>query len=124
MPEALRPKRVLVVEDESLIAILIADSLAELGYHVVGPAFKLSEALHLAETATLDAGLLDLQLDAVLSGEVADILSRRRIPFLFITGYQMPPRGFHEGTGFLRKPFTIDDLQRALEGLFAENAKR
>ena len=67
--------------------------------------------------ATLDAAIIDLRLHGIFSGEVADTLSRRQIPFLFITGYDRPPPGFHDGVGFLNKPFRIDDLRRAVEGL-------
>jgi CheY-like chemotaxis protein len=112
-----RPKRVLVVEDEPLVALMMADDLVELGYNVVGPAFTISEARHLAQMATLDAAIIDLRLHGIFSGEVADTLSRRQVPFLFITGYDRPPPGFHDGVGFLNKPFRIDDLRRAVEGL-------
>jgi CheY-like chemotaxis protein len=112
---------VLVVEDEPIVALLMADQLIELGYNVVGPASTISEARHLAETASLDAAIIDLRLHGIFSGEVADTLSRRQIPFLFITGYDRPPPGFHEGVGFLNKPFQLDDLRRAVQGLVPGN---
>jgi CheY-like chemotaxis protein len=115
------PKRVLVVEDETLVALMMADQLIEIGYNVVGPASTISEARHLAETASLDAAIIDLNLQGIFSGEVADTLSRRQIPFLFITGYDRPPAGFHDGVGFLNKPFQADDLRRAVQALVAGN---
>ena len=93
-----RPKRVLVVEDETLVALMMADHLVELGYNVVGPAFTISEARHLAELATLDAAIIDVRLHGIFAGEVADTLSRRQIPFMFITGYERPPPQIHLGT--------------------------
>jgi CheY-like chemotaxis protein len=117
-----RPKRVLVVEDEPLVALMMADHLVELGYNVVGPAFTISEARHLAELATLDAAIIDVRLQGIFAGEVADTLSRRQIPFMFITGYERPPPGFHDGVGFLNKPFRVDDLRRAV-GALIENTE-
>jgi CheY-like chemotaxis protein len=113
-------KRLLVVEDESLIALLIADQLVELGYTVVGPAFTISQALRLAQGASIDAALLDLNLDGVFTGEVADILSRRQIPLLFITGYGQPPTGRYQTADVLRKPFVLNDLRHAVEGMLAK----
>jgi CheY-like chemotaxis protein len=112
-----RPKRVLVVEDEPLVALMMADDLVELGYNVVGPAFTISEARHLAQMATLHAAIIDLTQHGIFAGEVADTLSRRQIPFLFIIGYDRPPPGFHDGVGFLNKPFRVDDLRRAVGAL-------
>jgi DNA-binding response OmpR family regulator len=112
---------VLVVEDEPLVALMLADHLMELDYNVIGPAFTISQARHLAEMASLDAAIIDLNLHGIFSGEVADTLSRRQIPFLFISGYDRPPPGFHDGVGFLNKPFQLDDLRRAVQGLVPGN---
>jgi CheY-like chemotaxis protein len=68
---------VLVVEDESLVALLMAEQLAELGYTVIGPAFTMSEARRLASLASIDAALVDLNLHGILADEIADILARR-----------------------------------------------
>lgn len=114
---ATEPKRLLIVEDESLIAMMMADQLVELGYIIVGPAFTIAEARHLASDASIDAALVDLNLNGVLAEEVAEILSRRGIPFLFITGYEQPPSGFYENIGCLNKPCPIDDLRSAIERL-------
>src|SRR5580704_5752633 len=101
-------KRLLVVEDECLIALMMADHLIELGYTVVGPAFTISEALHLARVGSIDAALLDLNLHGVFAGEVADILSRRQIPFLFISGYDQPPTSCYQTIDVLHKPFVLN----------------
>ena len=108
-------KRLLIVEDESLVALLLAGQIAELDYAVVGPAFTMSQARHLADTATIDGALLDLHLNGVLAHEVADILSRRQIPFVFITGYTKPPVGPYPDIPVLQKPFKLIDLMGAIE---------
>ena len=80
-------RRVLIVEDEPFIALLLADQMADLGYTIVGPAFSLDEARCLAATGPIDLALLDYSLHGKFADEIADILIRRKIPFLFATGY-------------------------------------
>jgi two-component system, chemotaxis family, sensor kinase Cph1 len=111
------PKRLLVVEDECLVALMIADLLVELGYNIVGPAFTISEARRLASTGPIDAALIDVNLNGIRSDEVVDILSRRKIPFLFVTGYDSLPTDFRMDADLLKKPFGQDDLQRAIKGV-------
>jgi CheY-like chemotaxis protein len=113
-------KRVLVVEDESLVALLMADEISELGYRVVGPACTMEEARRLAQTAPLDGALLDLNIHGVLSHEIADLLSRRKIPFMFITGYNEPPAGAYTDINVLHKPFELTGLAHAIEGLLTK----
>src|SRR5258708_7329685 len=81
---AARSRRLLVVEDECLIALNMVEQLTELGYAVVGPAFTIAEARHLAAVAAIDAAVVDLNLHGVFAEEVADILALREIPFLFV----------------------------------------
>jgi len=115
-----RARRLLVVEDECLIALNMVEQLAELGYIVIGPASTMAEARHLAAVADLDVAVVDLNLHGVFAGEVADILALREIPFLFITGYsQLPARQRFKNIAVLIKPFGTLDLQRAVEGLLA-----
>src|ERR1700704_2018016 len=90
-----RARRLLVVEDECLIALNMAEQLAELGHTIVGPALTIAEAKHLAAVASIDAAVVDLNLHGVFADEVADILTLRKIPFLFVTGYtEVPDRRF------------------------------
>jgi CheY-like chemotaxis protein len=117
-------KRVLVVEDEALIALMMADQLAELGYTVIGPAFNISEARRLASVASIDAALLDLNLHGILADEVADILVRRDIPFHLVTGYSDPPPARHKNVEVLQKPFQQNDLRLAVEGMLAKPVGR
>jgi two-component SAPR family response regulator len=114
---AIPSKRLLVVEDECLVALMIADILVELGCNIVGPAFTISEARRLASNGPIDAALVDVNLNGVRADEVVDILSRRKIPFLFVTGYDSLPIDFRMDADLLKKPFGQDDLRRAIQGL-------
>jgi CheY-like chemotaxis protein len=79
--------RILVVEDEPLIAMLVEDWLAELECEPVGPAASVPVALGLVERMELDGAILDVSLDGVDSFAVADALLARRVPFAFATGH-------------------------------------
>jgi CheY-like chemotaxis protein len=87
-PPAPSPRRrVLLVEDEAMIAMLVEDMLDELGHELVSVASRLDEALAAAGTASVDVAILDLNLGGVLSYPVAEVLAERGIPFVFATGY-------------------------------------
>jgi len=113
-------KRLLVVEDECVVALTIADQLIEFGYTVIGPAFTISEARRLAGAASIDAALVDVGLNGVPADEIVDILSRRRIPFLFVTGYDPLPVSCDQNAAVLKKPFGPVDLAHAVDSLLAE----
>ncbi len=79
---------ILVVEDETMIAMFLEDMLAELGCAVVGPVGRVASAVALIEASGhLDGALLDVNLRGELAYPVADALLRRNVPFVFITGY-------------------------------------
>jgi len=80
-------RRILVVEDEPLLAMMIEDLLSEIGCVVVGPASHLGAGLALASEAELDGALLDVNLGSEAVYPVADALRRRGVPFVFVTGY-------------------------------------
>ena len=84
---ALKGARVLVLEDEAILAFALEDMLLELGCEVVGPAMRLADALSLVEKDPLDAAVLDVNIAGDRSYCVAEILERRGIPFIFATGY-------------------------------------
>jgi CheY-like chemotaxis protein len=107
--------RILVVEDEFFIGMLISEQLQELGYAVVGPALSIEEGRALANTAQIDGAILDWNLNGNNSGELADTLSRREIPLLFVTGYAALPDAHHRKNPILQKPFALCDLQLALQ---------
>lgn len=117
---ALRPasRRVLVIEDEMMIAMLLEDMLADLGHQVVGVAGRLDVALELARDADADLAILDVDLGGESSFPVAEVLTSRGLPFLFATGYGsggvMQP---FINTPTLTKPFEMNDLSRALAKL-------
>jgi CheY-like chemotaxis protein len=81
------PVRVLVVEDEVIIAMSLEDMLVDLGCSVVGPATNLDQAHLLAATADFDVALLDVNLDGERSEPIAEVLTQRAIPYALITGY-------------------------------------
>jgi CheY-like chemotaxis protein len=79
--------KILVVDDEPLIAMMIADWLAEQGLETLGPAHSVAQALALLESETADAAILDVSLGNDDSYEVAEVLSAKNIPFAFATGH-------------------------------------
>jgi CheY-like chemotaxis protein len=87
LKEPLAGRRILIVEDEAMIALLIEDVLADLGTIVVGPAGRIEEALALARSAEIDLAALDLNLGGEPVYPVAEALAARSIPFVFMTGY-------------------------------------
>jgi PAS domain S-box-containing protein len=87
-PSAVGPrKRVLLVEDESLIAMMMDQALRELDFDVVGPFGTVREALAAIERESIDAGLLDINLGGEMAYPVARLLQARNVPFAFMTGY-------------------------------------
>ena len=109
--------RVLVVEDETLVAILLEDMLTDLGHQVAALASRLDAALQLADSANFDVAVLDVNLGGTTrSFPVADRLRERDVPFVFATGYgKAGLNGQSDGVPVLEKPFRRQDLARALE---------
>ena len=112
---SLKGLRVLVVEDEMIVSLLIEDILADEGCVIVGPHHRFEGALQAARTERLDAAVLDMNLAGVLVFPVAEALAERGIPFLFLSGYG--PGGVPAGHPDWRvcsKPFTSDALTGSL----------
>jgi len=104
-------KRVLVVEDEFLIALDIAGALEQGGLEVIGPLACVRDALSALEREHVDGALLDANLGGEPVGKVADALFARRVPFAFVSGYgreQLPQQ--HRGVPLIGKPFTGEAL--------------
>lgn len=107
--------RVLVVEDEAIIAMMLEEYLALLGCEVVATATRLEAAKEKARIAAIDVAVLDINLAGQNSYPVADILSARGIPFIFATGYgsiNLLPK--LQNFVVLSKPFSMDQLADAL----------
>ena len=118
MTAALQGLRVLVVEDEFLVATLIEDMLTSAGCVVSGPIPRLAEALDAVHRGTFDAAVLDVNLAGDRIDPVADLLSRRNIPFVFVTGYSkgtLPDA--HAERPCLCKPFKMADLLDTLSSI-------
>ncbi|RVQ00955.1 response regulator [Sinorhizobium meliloti] len=110
-----RRLRVLVVEDEAMIAMLIEDSLCELGHEVVAIASRMQEALDIARKGQFDIAIIDVNLDGEPSYPVADVLAERHVPFIFATGYGS--KGLdtrYWNIPLLTKPFLDSELETAL----------
>jgi CheY-like chemotaxis protein len=116
-PSAAR-RRILVVEDEMLIGMLLEDMLVDLGHDVAGVVPRLKDALAAVERETFDLAILDVHLHGESAFPVADALVGKSIPFVFATGFG--ERGLPEsyrGRPVLQKPFAKDDLERVLKSL-------
>lgn len=112
--------RVLVVEDEYLIRMLMEDMLADLGYDLAAAVGTIAEASAHAANGAFDIAVLDVNLDGQEIFPVAEILAERGLPFVFVTGYgegSLPER--FRGRPALQKPFQSDQLKAALAGLLA-----
>jgi len=108
-------RKVLVVEDEMMIAMLIEDMLDEFGCRLVGPATNVPRALELIGKEDVQVAVLDLNLDGQDTYTIADALRQKSVPFIFATGYGVS--GLREEYGdrpVLQKPFQAKDLETAL----------
>jgi PAS domain S-box-containing protein len=115
--------RVLVIEDEPLVAMDIASRLSEAGCEVIGPAGTLEKAKSFIESAELDAALVDANLAGDPVDELAAALTRRKVPFAFVTGYgrEALPQGFREAA-MIGKPFTEKALLTTIERIVERGA--
>ncbi len=111
-------RRILVVEDDALIAMLLEDMLSELDYVVAGTAAGLEDALVMAKEGDFDGAILDVSLAGKSSLPVARLLDEMNKPYMFATGYGALPEGM-EGSGrrLLNKPYQLHQLEAALSSL-------
>lgn len=113
-------RRLLVVEDEILVLMMIEDMLGDLGCESVTSAATIDKAIALIEAQVFDAAMLDMNLDGDDSHTVADALAKHGVPFIYSTGNN--DRDMREGfsnRGVLRKPFSFDELTAKLDHLLA-----
>lgn len=118
MTAALEGVRVLIVEDEYLVAALIEEILKSAGCIVSGPVPRLAEALDAANHEAYDAAVLDVNLAGERVYPVAEALSQRKIPFVFVTGYAnatLPSE--YAARPRVSKPFKVADLLDTLSSL-------
>jgi DNA-binding response OmpR family regulator len=117
--------RVLVAEDEFVIALEVEDVLRRAGYEVVGPAATPEDAARLATEEPLDAAVLDVELRGGRVFPAAEALARRGVPFVFLTGYEpvMLPANLR-GRPLLAKPFATARLPAALAAAVREQRVR
>jgi PAS domain S-box-containing protein len=111
--------RVLLVEDEALVGMMVRECLAECGFQIVGPICTISDALKIAVDDDFDAAILDINLGGSLIYQVADVLSARHVPFAFVTGYDAESVDSRfRNVPILQKPVEREALQK----LFAPGA--
>jgi DNA-binding response OmpR family regulator len=109
-------RRVVIVEDEAMIAGLIESILSAAGWSVVGPVATLERALEAIDRGRLDAALLDVRVNGHDAYAVADVLMGRGIPFIFVSGFtrKQMPSGYRN-CAYIAKPFTPDAILARLE---------
>ena len=125
----LQNRRVLIVEDEPIVALLLYDEMVDAGAEAIGPAATLEEAFWLAEISLADGGLDAAILDDYLGDErvlpLADWLKARGVPFLFASGYgNAMERGGHSDAPALVKPFSSEQLIEAMRAVIERRSWR
>ena len=107
---------VLLVEDEVMIRMMVADMLEELGYKVAAEAGDISEAMRLAQSIEFDFAILDVNVNGKVISPVADLIKAKGRPFIFATGYGSSglPEQYRDRPA-LQKPFQLDALSKTIE---------
>lgn len=110
---------IFLVEDEALIRMMIAGMVEELGHRVVAEAGSIEAAQPIAESFQFDLAILDVNVGGELILPIVRALERRKLPFLFASGYETTglPDGYRSCL-MLRKPFITEQLGRAIETIF------
>jgi CheY-like chemotaxis protein len=115
---ASRGKRVLVVEDDAMICMMLQDMLAELGYMIAAEAARIDAALEALRTGEFDLAILDINIGGEAISPVAEALAARGTPFVLTTGHaerDLPE--LYRDRPMLAKPFRIDTLERTLQSV-------
>lgn len=119
MTNTLAGRRVLILEDEYLLASALQDAVEQMGAQVIGPFSRVQQALQsIDEGRVPDVGLLDVNLGSEYSYPLADALAERGIPTVLITGYDTSalPEAYRS-LSYLRKPFDLASITAALDRL-------
>lgn len=120
MPEK---ARILIVEDDYLIATMLEDIIATAGWDVVGPVGHLAEAIEAATHQECEAAVLDINLDGEMAYPIAEVLSRRKVPFVFLSGYgPSGEKGPFGDRPCISKPFRPRELLDMLRDLLTPRA--
>ncbi|MBN9581685.1 MAG: response regulator [Afipia sp.] len=119
MPSTLKAaqrRAVLLVEDEVMIRMMVADMLEELGYTIAGEAGDIDEAVRLVQCTDFDIAILDVNLNGKVISPVAEAVQLRGLPLIFATGYgaQGLPEKFRDRP-VIQKPFQMETLARTIE---------
>jgi CheY-like chemotaxis protein len=107
--------KILIIEDESIVAMMVEDLIVDMGHEVVGTAGRLDQAQKLASDVACDFAILDVNLNGQHTYPVAEALKARGVPFVFATGYGIA--GLKEewrSNPVLQKPFQPEDLEAAI----------
>ena len=122
-----KPRQVamFLVEDETLIRMMIAGMAEELGHTVVAEAGNINDALTLARTANFEIAVLDINVAGERIEPVAEIVAGRDLPIIFASGYGVAgaPQNFRDRP-ILQKPFSIERFGKAIEEVFEDRAGR
>jgi DNA-binding LytR/AlgR family response regulator len=118
MTDSLSGKRILILEDEFLIALEASEALEQFGATVVGPAHDIDTALELVRSSAIDGALLDINIRGALSLPVAAALEKKGVPVVFATGYG-DSFGTERQGAVIGKPYTRSQLAEAFEQKFA-----
>jgi DNA-binding NtrC family response regulator len=120
----MRQASIFLVEDEALIRMMLAEMVDELGHRVVAEAGNIQDAQVLAETAIFDLAILDINIAGSSIVPVAEIIDRRGLPFLFISGYGSAarPEAFIERPA-LQKPLMLSTLGETINAILATAGK-
>ena len=114
----MRQAAILLVEDETLIRMMLVEMLEELQHRVVAEAGSIEDAQVLAETATFDLAILDINVRDRNIDPVAEIVDRRGLPFIFLTGYASSalPSAF-TSKPYLQKPCSLEKLREVVSSV-------
>ena len=118
-------RNLLIVEDEPLVGMLLADMVEDLGGTVVAQASSFDAALTAAARDGLDLAILDVNLRGQMSYPVAEKLVARGVPIIFVTGYARETIPFAlRHIQILQKPYSAQNIARAAEAVLAPDAPR
>lgn len=115
--------RILVVEDEFLIAAALCDMLEDAAAVVVGPVSTIADAMQLLQDQTVDAAVLDMNLNGQWSDPIAVDLQSRGIPFVFTTGYGANERTERFAARVVSKPYGWEEVEEQLAQAMLANAQ-